>query len=231
MPPAFWNLNAADETIPVRNLYAIGWNYPLHNEELNRRRDEPLIIFLKSSGSLLDADEPLVYPPNTRELHYEGELVVLIGRDGYRVSEAQAQQMVWGYAPGLDFTLRDKQWAVREKGQPWFPAKNFRGASGVGRFLPAAEVGDYSGLRLQLFVNATPRQDTLLSAMSHGVPNIISLISAHLPLLRGDVIFTGTPQGVGPCTPGDEIECRIERIGSLKVSVVGQEPSSAAAAP
>lgn len=220
MPPGSWSLATADEDIPVRNIYAIGWNYPLHNEELNRRRDEPLIVFLKSSGTLLPEGEPLLYPPQTRELHYEGELVALIGREGYRIGEAQALDHVWGYAPGIDFTLRDLQWAVRGKGQPWFPAKNFRGATAVGLFRPAAEVGDVGGLRLQLLVNGITRQDSLLSAMNHGVAGLICLISAHVPLLRGDAIFTGTPQGVGECQPGDEIECRVERLGSFKTRIV-----------
>jgi fumarylpyruvate hydrolase len=218
MPPLNWPLGVEGETIPVRNIYAIGWNYPLHNEELNRRRNEPLIVFLKSSGTLLDGSQ-LAYPPHTRELHYEGELVVLIGRDGYAVSEEAAPGHVWGYAPGIDFTLRDVQWRVRDKGQPWFPAKNFRGASAVGPFVPAAQVGDPRPLRLQLSVNGLNRQDSVISAMNFGVTSLISLISANVPLLRGDVIFTGTPQGVGQCQPGDEIECRIEKVGSLKVNV------------
>ena len=220
MPPGHWALAAADETIPVRNIYAIGWNYPLHNEELNRRRDEPIIVFLKSSGSLLDPGDFLPYPPQTQELHYEGELVALIGRDCYRATEAEAAECVWGYAPGIDFTLRDVQWRVRGKGQPWFSAKNFRGATAVGPFVAASEVGDYTGLRLQLLVNGMTRQDSLLSAMSHSVANLVCLLSANLPLLRGDAIFTGTPQGVGQCQPGDEIECRIERIGSLHTRIV-----------
>lgn len=221
MPPANWSLNAADEIIPVRNIYAIGWNYALHNEELNRRKDEPLIVFLKSSGTLLDDGAALRYPPNTRELHYEGELVALLGRDGYQVSEEEALGLIWGYAPGIDFTLRDVQWGVRGKGQPWFPAKNFCGAAAVARFVPADQVAELGARRLQLLVNGITRQDSLLSAMNHGVAALVSLISATVPLLRGDAIFTGTPQGVGECHPGDDIECRIEGLGSLRVKISG----------
>ncbi len=220
MPSANWSLAAEGEAIPVRNIYAIGWNYPLHNEELNRRRNEPLIVFLKSGGSLLDEGEPLVYPPNTRELHYEGELVALIGRDGYRISESEAPGHVWGYAPGIDFTLRDVQWRVRDKGQPWYLAKNFRGATAVGKFRAAAEVGECGPLRLQLSLNGTVRQDSLISAMNYDVPKLVEMLSANLPLLRGDAIFTGTPQGVGECRPGDDIECLIERVGSLRVKII-----------
>jgi fumarylpyruvate hydrolase len=219
MTPLNWSLAGSQESMPVRNIYAIGWNYPLHNEELNRRRDEPLIVFLKSGGTILPPGEPLPYPPNTQELHYEGELVVLIGKEGYRISAAEAQDYVWGYAPGIDFTLRDVQWRVRGKGQPWFPAKNFRGASAVGEFQPAAAVGDVAPLHLQLSVNGLTRQDSLLSAMNHGAASLIELLSANLPLLRGDAIFTGTPQGVGECSPGDEVVCRIERIGAVQVRV------------
>ncbi len=225
MPPAHWSLTAAHEPIPIRNIYAIGWNYPLHNEELKRRRDEPLIVFLKSSGGLIGDGGGLPYPPLTRELHYEGELVVLIGREGYQVGEAEAMGLVWGYAPGIDFTRRDLQRQVKELGKPWYPAKNFFGSAAVGRFRPAAEVGEWAPLRLRLTVNGSVRQDSLLSAMSHGVAGLVSLLSANIPLLRGDAVFTGTPQGVGECHPGDRVECRIERIGGVRVEVRPAAPA------
>ncbi|MFH0810844.1 MAG: fumarylacetoacetate hydrolase family protein, partial [Pseudomonadota bacterium] len=216
-----WNLFDAgpEERIPVRNIYAIGWNYPLHNRELSRRPDEPPVVFMKSGGSLIFDGGLVPFPPHTQEMHYEGELVVLIGQEGYRVPEAEAMKMVWGYAPGIDFTLRDLQRKAKEKGQPWYPAKNFAGAAAVGVFRPAAQVGDYAPLRLELFVNGARRQDSLLSAMNHGVAELIAALSANLPLLRGDAIFTGTPQGVGECREGDSVECLMERVGRVTAAI------------
>ncbi len=175
---------------------------------------------MKSGGGLLDDGQPLVRPAHSQELHYEGELVVLIGEGGFQISKESAASHVWGYAPGIDFTLRDVQWRVRDQGRPWFPAKCFRGSAAIGPFKAASEVGDVSARRLRLLVNGLPRQDSLISAMNNDVASLVHLISADLPLLRGDAIFTGTPNGVGPCLPGDSVECQIEEVGSVRVKIV-----------
>jgi len=220
MPPTHWSMAQAAGALPIRNIYAIGWNYPLHNEELNRRRDVPLIVFMKSSGSVLGEGQEVRIPAWTKEFHYEGELVALIGKGGYRISEDDALDHVWGYAPGLDFTLRDLQREEKAAGQPWWKCKNFAGATAAGEFIAKENVPrSVDDLRLSLRLNGETRQNSLIGAMNYRLPQLVALISANLPLLPGDAIFTGTPEGVGSCASGDEVVVTVEEVGSLTVRV------------
>lgn len=214
-----WRVSDSDDQLPVRNLYAIGWNYARHNVELGRRAVVPVVVFQKSSAGLIGNGEALPYPENTADLHYEGELVVLIGKDGDHVPPERAMAHVWGYAPGIDFTLRDRQREAKEKGQPWFASKNFRGAAAVGVFRPKSALPDVSAGTLRLSVNGAARQEAKFSAMAHDVPALIAKLSENLPLLRGDAIFTGTPSGVGPVRPGDLVVCAIAGLGSLSIRI------------
>ncbi|MBI4613085.1 MAG: fumarylacetoacetate hydrolase family protein [Planctomycetes bacterium] len=209
--------------IPVRNAYAIGWNYPEHNREMGRQALGKLVVFQKSTGALLANGGVLPYPEETEELHYEGELVVLVGEGGARIPPAEAASRIAAYAAGIDFTRRDLQREAKAKGEPWFAAKNFAGATAVGPFVAASRVEPIGSRRLALRVNGELRQESLLSAMLRPAPELVSLVSRIVPLLPGDILFTGTPSGVGPVSPGDLVLCEIDGLPALEVRIGPRE--------
>lgn len=215
----FWPLAGSNEKVPVRNLYAFGWNYPEHNRELGRAADVPIVVFQKSSAALIGDGGSVPYPTNTADLQYEGELVVLIGKDGDHIAPERALDLVWGYAPGIDFTLRDIQKDAKAKGHPWFFSKNFRAAAAVGAFHLKSALPNLPDARLTLSVNGTRRQEAKFREMANDVAALISRLTENLPLLRGDAIFTGTPAGVGPVKPGDLVVCTIEGLAPLSVRI------------
>ncbi|MGH8103571.1 MAG: fumarylacetoacetate hydrolase family protein [bacterium] len=213
----FWPLSGSGEKIPVRNLYAVGWNYAEHNVELGRDAGVPIVVFQKSSAGLIGDGDSLQYPQNSQDLQYEGELVVLIEKDGDFIPRERAMEHVWGYAAGIDFTLRDVQKEAKAKGQPWFASKNFRGAAAVGPFKRLNS--GLSNETLRLTVNGVVRQEAKLSRMANDVPSLIAKLSENLTLLRGDIIFTGTPAGVGPVQPGDLVVCEISSLPLLSIRI------------
>lgn len=204
------------------DIFAIGRNYTEHVREMGNDDNVPIVLFLKARASLVGDEAPLHYPGWTTDLQYEGELVALIGRGGRDIPEAEALAYVWGFAAGLDWTLRDRQRDSRGRGEPWFPAKNFAGAAAVGAFRPRAEVGAVRDLEIVTTVNGEPRQRARCVEMRHDLPALIAHVSRVVPLSPGDAIFTGTPSGVGPVRPGDVVCCTIAGVGSVTTPVVGE---------
>jgi len=200
-------------------ILAVGRNYAAHNVEMGTAPDSPPVFFLKPPSALLRGGGRVVLPRGAGEMHHEVELVAVIGAAGKAIGEEQALDHVLGYAVGLDLTLRDLQTAAKERGEPWTLAKGFDGSAPISEMVPAGEVGDPSGLAIRLDVNGRTRQSGNTSQMLRGVPRLIADLSKWMTLERGDLIFTGTPSGVGPVRDGDLLEARIDRVGTLRVTV------------
>ncbi|AUH50714.1 isomerase/hydrolase [Chromobacterium sp. ATCC 53434] len=193
-------------TVRIGNIFCIGRNYAAHAAELgNPVEDEPL-VFLKPTSALLDESEPIRLPDYSSDVHHECELVVLIGKGGDDIAPEQALGHVAGYGIGLDLTARDVQGEAKRKGQPWTKAKGFRGAACVSALVPAARVADPQQLRFDLRVNGQLRQNGDAGLMLFTVARQISHLSRLYGLSDGDLIFTGTPEGVARIVSGDELE-------------------------
>ncbi|MCB9665970.1 MAG: fumarylacetoacetate hydrolase family protein [Alphaproteobacteria bacterium] len=209
-----------DGVVGVRRILCIGKNYAAHAAEMGDPGARP-IHFTKSPDALLAAPGPVAmpYPPRTHDLHHELELVLCLGAGGRDVPVADAWDLVWGYAVGLDMTRRDLQAAAKAKGGPWASAKDFDAAAIVGAVVPATRVGRLTSGRLRLEVNGQVRQDADLSQMTWPIPALLAELSTLMTLRAGDLVFTGTPEGVGPVVPGDELRGHIEGVGQLAVTI------------
>jgi 2-keto-4-pentenoate hydratase/2-oxohepta-3-ene-1,7-dioic acid hydratase in catechol pathway len=210
---------AADSGFPVHRIYCVGRNFAEHAREMGAtapaspaERGDPT-FFLKPADAIV-TDGQVAYPPGTRELHHEVELVVALGRDapsGGGVSIGDAMSLVYGYAVGLDLTRRDLQAAAKAKSLPWDTGKSFEHAAPIGAIVPAAEVGALDGHTLTLRINGDVRQHGAMTDLIWNVADIIHELSKLYALRAGDLIFMGTPAGVGPLLPGDAFEARLDR--------------------
>lgn len=205
---------------PVRRIYCIGRNYLAHIREMGEADErDPPIFFQKPGDALVEAGAALPYPSATADYQFEAELVVAIGDAGQDIPVARALDHVYGYAVGLDMTRRDLQRAAAKAGQPWENGKSFDHSAPCGEVVPAAQCGHPSRGALRLSVNGQPRQQADLSQLIWSVPEIISNLSRLYRLMPGDLIYTGTPDGVGQVQPGDEIEASVEGVGVLRAKV------------
>jgi fumarylpyruvate hydrolase len=204
---------------PVRRVFCIGRNYAEHAREMGHDPErEPPFFFLKPADALTAA--PTVpYPPLTADLHPEVELVVALGTGGADVAEAEASGLVWGYGVGLDMTRRDLQGAAKKLGRPWAPGKAFDASAPVGPLSPAARIGHPAEGAITLTVNGETRQKGDLADMIWPVPALIATLSTFCALAPGDLIFTGTPAGVGPVVSGDRLLGAVAGVGSVEVVV------------
>lgn len=196
-------------------IIGIGRNYRKHAEELKNEVPEQPLMFFKPPSSLLDPGGTVQLPPESERVDYEGELVVVIGQRCRRASLSQAQSAIFGYAIGCDVTARDLQ----QKDKQWTRAKGFDTFCPFGPFVVA--LSDASRLRVQLSINGQSRQDGSTSDMIFDVPTLIAYASQSMTLEPGDLIFTGTPEGVGPLTAGDAVTIRIDHLGALSFGVTG----------
>lgn len=209
-----------DSRFPVHRIYCIGLNYADHIREFGRDPDQsPPVFFMKPADAVVGNGAPVPYPPATSDFHYEIELVVAIGRSGREISAERALEHVFGYAAGNDLTRRDLQRAAKGRGEPWDTAKGFDHSAPVAAIRPAS-LGHVSSGRIWLAVNGEPRQESDLSHMIWGVPQIIAALSRLYELAPGDLIFTGTPSGVGPVKPGDRLEGGIAGLEVLRNTIV-----------
>lgn len=204
----------------VRRIFCVARNYAAHAREMGHDPDrEPPFYFLKSAAHLWQAGGGWAYPPGTRNCHHEVELVVALGAPLWRASPEQAAQAVWGGACGLDMTRRDLQAEAREAGRPWDLAKDFEQAAIMGELVPLAGGAAPSRGRIALTVNGALRQQGDLQDMIWPVPELLAHLSAHYHLGPGDLVYTGTPEGVGPVLPGDRLHGEIDGVGSLDLAV------------
>jgi fumarylpyruvate hydrolase len=203
---------------PVRRIYCVGRNYAAHRREMGGDDRDPPFFFAKPADAVVPPGGDVPYPPATRNFHHEIELVVALGAGGADVPVARALDLVLGYAVGVDLTRRDLQAAAREKGQPWEAAKGFDHAapiSPIRRWTGAAPQG-----RIWLSVNGETRQEATVADMLWNVAEVISEASKLWRLEPGDLIYTGTPEGVGPLARGDRVAGGVDGVGELSFQVV-----------
>ena len=208
---------------PVRRIYCVGRNYAEHAQEMGFTGREPPFFFLKPADTVLPVAEGVVgemaYPPLTANLHHEIELVVAIGIGGRNIKAADAVRHIWGYAVGLDMTRRDLQNDMKKQGRPWSIGKAFDESAPIGPLHAIGRTGELNRGAISLSVNGVQRQSGDLSDLIWNIAETIETLSNAWTLQAGDLIFTGTPSGVGAVVPGDLIEGRIEGLGSLQLRI------------
>ncbi|MCO5097765.1 MAG: fumarylacetoacetate hydrolase family protein [Rhodocyclaceae bacterium] len=206
---------------PVRRIYCVGRNYAEHAREMGGNPDrEPPFFFMKPADAVV-TDGRMDYPSKTADLQHEVELVVALARGGRDISADTALDCVFGYAVGLDMTRRDIQGELKAKGRSWEMGKAFDQSAPISPIVPASRIGHPQRGAITLAVNSQPRQHGDLADMIWPVADIIANLSGYVTLLPGDLIFTGTPAGVGKVERGDRLEGAVEGVGSLSVSIVG----------
>ncbi|WP_088279215.1 fumarylacetoacetate hydrolase family protein [Ideonella sp. A 288] len=208
---------------PVRRIYCVGRNYAEHAQEMGFTGREPPFFFMKPADAVLPVADGSVgtmhYPPQTANLHHEIELVVAIGTGGRDIAVADAARHIWGYAVGLDMTRRDLQNDMKKQGRPWCIGKAFDESAPIAPLRPIASTGELLRGAITLSVNGQLRQKGDLSELIWNVAETIATLSAAWTLQPGDLIFTGTPAGVGAVVRGDVMEGSIEGLGTLRVKV------------
>jgi fumarylpyruvate hydrolase len=211
---------------PVERIFCVGRNYAAHAREMGSDEREPPFFFTKFPQSLVSGGGAIAYPPETRNFHHEAELVIAIGRAGFAVSAEAAPSLVYGYAVGLDMTRRDLQFAARDKGRPWDLGKNFARSAPLGAIRPVEGHGHATAGAVRLTVNGVVKQEGRIEDMIWSPAEIISHLSRYERLLPGDLIFTGTPAGVGPVVPGDVLDVTIEGLPALAVRITDPEAAA-----
>jgi fumarylpyruvate hydrolase len=211
---------AGGGSFPVRRVFCVGRNYAEHAREMGHDPDrEAPFFFTKPADSLVTDGADMPYPPMTSDLHHEMEQVVAIGTGGADIAEAEAMKHVWGYAVGLDMTRRDLQGEAKKLGRPWDMGKGFDHSAPIGTMVPAAGVDPGRG-KIELKVNGEVRQTSDLSKLIWSVPEVIAYLSKLVRLEPGDLIFTGTPEGVAAVNRGDVLEGFVEGVGSVRTKIV-----------
>jgi fumarylpyruvate hydrolase len=210
-----------DERFPVRRIYCVGRNYAAHAREMGRDPDrEPPFFFMKPADAIVPGGGTVKYPPGTSDLHHEIELVVGLHRGGKDIATGEALDCVYGYAVGLDLTRRDLQAEAKKQGRPWDFGKSFDQSAPVTPIHPVGSHGHHASGRITLEVNGELRQQGDLSEMIWSVPDTIAFLSRYYQLAPGDLIFTGTPAGVGAVVPGDKLRGKVEGVAELNVEII-----------
>ena len=222
--PAAVPVAGSDQLFPVHRIYCVGRNYVEHAKEMGGTGREAPFFFMKPADAVLPVAHGAVgempYPPMTNDLHHEIELVVAIGKAGQNISAADALQHVWGYAVGLDMTRRDLQGEAKKLGRPWCTGKGFDHSAPIAPIHPLTETGPIAGGAIQLTVNSAPRQKSDITKLIWNVAETIEHLSRYYALQPGDLIFTGTPEGVAAVTTGDLLVGAIDGLGELRVRMV-----------
>ncbi|KRC73157.1 5-carboxymethyl-2-hydroxymuconate isomerase [Achromobacter sp. Root83] len=213
------------DSFPVRRVYCVGRNYAAHAREMGFDPDrEPPFFFCKPADAVVPVAEgstlSLPYPPETSNLHYEIELVAAIGKGGADIQVEDALQHVWGYAVGLDMTRRDLQMKMREAGRPWELGKAFDQSAPIGPLHPAKSVAGIEQAGIWLQVNGADKQRSDVGKLIWSVAETIAYLSRYFRLEAGDLIYTGTPEGVGPVVRGDTMVGGVDGLGTLSVRMV-----------
>lgn len=222
-PPKVVSIPVANSELlfPVHRIYCVGRNYVEHAKEMGWTGREAPFFFMKPADAVLPVaygqTGEMPYPGMTNNLHYEVELVVAIGKDGKNISVEAAAGHVWGYAVGLDMTRRDLQAESKDQGRPWDTAKGFDFSAPISPLHPIADTGWIEQGNIHLDVNGVQKQDSDIKKLIWNVAEVISTLSTFYELQEGDLIYSGTPEGVGPVKIGDLMEASIEGLGDLKV--------------
>lgn len=223
-PPALPSLAifGSSERFPIRRVFCVGRNYAAHAREMGSNPDrEPPFFFTKPADAVVPAEGALPYPPATQDLHHEIELVVAMRSGGADIPADEALAKVWGYGVGLDLTRRDLQSVAKENGRPWDMAKGFDASAPCSPLRPVSSFGHPSeDACIRISVNGTVRQEGTLDEMIWPIPDIIAHLSRLVTLAPGDLIFTGTPSGVGALKPGDRVHGEIAGVDEFDLEVI-----------
>jgi fumarylpyruvate hydrolase len=204
---------------PVGRIYCVGRNYAEHAREMGHDPDrEPPFFFMKPANAIVSNGAAIPYPQATKDLHHEIELVVALGKGGSNITVGQALDCVWGYGVGLDMTRRDLQGEAKKMGRPWEMGKGFDNSAPCTALLPAAKIGHPAKGAIWLKVNGKITQKGDLAEMIWNVPETISYLSRLVTLQPGDLIYSGTPAGVGPVNAGDKLEGHVDGVGDLTIT-------------
>lgn len=207
-------------TFPVRRIFCVGRNYAAHAAEMGNEVDrEAPFYFTKSAHAICHSGTRIPYPPGSQDCHFEMEFVVALGAPAFEVDESDAMQAVFGYACGIDLTRRDLQAAAKEKRRPWDLGKDFENSAIIAPLTEAAAFGDIKDQPIRLLQNGETRQNARLSDMIWPLPALIAHLSRFYHLQPGDLIYTGTPAGVGPIHPGDTLHGEIDGLAPLDLTI------------
>jgi fumarylpyruvate hydrolase len=210
----------SDSLFPVHRIYCVGRNYGEHAREMGfDPNQEPPFFFSKPADAIVANGSTIPYAMATQNLHYEMELVVAIGKQGANIPPESALDYVYGYAVGLDMTRRDLQFAARDKGRPWDPGKGFDQSAPISAIHRAADIGHPSSGAIWLKLNGATKQNADLKDLLWPVPDVVAFLSKLYALQPGDLIYTGTPAGVGPVKPGDELHGKVEDVDEISIKI------------
>lgn len=213
-------IHGSSTMLPVRRIYCVGRNYIDHIREMKEADErDPPFFFQKPTDSIVQSGATVPYPPDTQDFQFEVELVVAISRSGLNIDLARARNHILGYSVGIELTRRDRQREMHEKKLPWERGKSFDYSSPCGTLRRASDIGHPSSGTIALIVNGTTKQNGDISQMIWKVPEIITNLSTSYRLEPGDLIFTGTPAGVGTINIGDRVEGRMTGVGSVTVTI------------
>ncbi len=207
------------QALRAGKIVCLGRNYIEHAKEMQAEVPATPVLFLKPASALMRDGGTILIPSISNDVHHEVEMVVLIGTGGTAIPAATAMRHVGGYAVGLDMTLRDVQAEAKKKGLPWTVAKGFDTSAPISAFVHPEAVPDPHNLAIRLTVNGQIRQSSTTASMIFRIEQMIAFISSVMTLEPGDLIYTGTPEGVGPVQPGDVLTAELQHVGSLTVSV------------
>ncbi|KGQ53888.1 2-keto-4-pentenoate hydratase/2-oxohepta-3-ene-1,7-dioic acid hydratase (catechol pathway) [Gallibacterium anatis] len=220
--PILADIKGTDQKFPINRIFCVGRNYLAHASEMgvvvDKNTQEPF-YFLKDASTYIPSGSTINYPPKTNNYHHEMEFVVAIGKEGFNVPASEADNIIFGYACGLDMTRRDLQLKARESGRPWDLGKNFEQSAVLSEITPVSQSGIITDGVLELKVNNHIVQKSSLSLLIWNVREIIAHLSQFYHLQPGDLIYTGTPEGVGPVHSGDKLEGYIENLGSIQLNI------------
>jgi fumarylpyruvate hydrolase len=223
LPVASVPIAGSEQSYPVRRIYCVGRNYAEHAQEMGFTGREPPFFFGKPADAIVNVAPgetvTVPYPSQTSNLHHEIELVVAIGKRGANIAEQDAAQYIFGYAVGLDMTRRDLQMDLRKAGRPWELGKAYDQSAPIGPIVPAAQAGDMAAARIWVDVNGDVRQDSDTAKLIWNVDETIAHLSRYFELFPGDLIYTGTPAGVGAVVAGDVMTGGVEGLGEIRVKV------------
>jgi fumarylpyruvate hydrolase len=222
-PQATLAIAGSSKVFPVRRIWCVGRNYLEHIREMGNDEREPPFFFAKPADAIVPDGGKVPFPPVTKDLHFEVEMVVALKSGGRNIPAAKALDCVWGYGVGIDLTRRDLQIASRNIKRPWEIGKAFDASAPCGALRPVSEVGHPAKGRIWLKQNGVVKQDGDLAQMIWNVPEIINQLSQQVGLEAGDIIMTGTPAGVGQIAVGDTLECEVEGVGKLTVTMAPME--------
>lgn len=220
-PHASVAVQGSDARFAVRRVFCVGRNYAAHARELGNDERDPPFFFTKPADAVVDSGMTIPYPPLTKNLHHEIELVAAIGKPGFRIARGQALDHVWGYGVGIDLTRRDLQDEAKKAARPWDWAKAFDRSAPCGALAPAQSSGHPREGRIWLAVNGVVKQEGDIADMIWPLADIVAICSQSVELRSGDLIFTGTPAGVGALSPGDRVTGGVDGIGTIDLAIEG----------